>query len=44
MSELDHITRRVEDAVKLYTSVKQCTDGKAWREGLLKEKVSAPVS
>jgi hypothetical protein len=43
MSALLVIARRVEDAVEAYMSVKEHTDTEAWREGLSKEKVSAPL-
>ncbi len=38
------IARDVEDTIKAYVSVQQHTDLEAWRNGLLKEKVSTLVS
>src|SRR5882762_10778725 len=43
MSELDHITHRIEDVIKAYMFVKHHTDREAWKEGLMKEKVCALI-
>jgi hypothetical protein len=39
--QLQVIASRVEAAVKAYLEVRNFTDESAWREGLLREKVSA---